>query len=79
MTINKDSEVWHPASELPEVGHWYKVRGKESFACGFAALVKTEWGSVDWLMHGIIHLDSKDMIVEEWRELTEEERKDGES
>ena len=65
---------WHPATELPEVGHWYKVRGADTIACGYAVLAKTEWGSIDWIMNGLYHLATKDNIVTEWRYLTDEEK-----
>ena len=65
---------WHPATELPEVGHWYKVRGADAIACGYAVLAKTEWGSIDWIMNGLCHLATKDSIVTEWRYLTDEEK-----
>lgn len=65
---------WHPATELPEVGHWYKVRGADAIACGYAVLAKTEWGSIDWIMNGLCHLATTDNIVTEWRYLTDEEK-----
>lgn len=64
---------WHPATELPEVGHWYKVRGVDAIACGYAVLAKTEWGSIDWIMNGLFHLATKDNIVTEWRYLTDDD------
>lgn len=64
---------WHPATELPEVNHWYKIRGTEAIACGYALLAATNWNSTDWILNGMYHIDTKDNVVTEWRYLTKEE------